>query len=197
MPTVRQASRGDRAAVVKTVVAAFDGDPAWAFLMDGLYAERAPRFAEALFDSRIAAGTIWVTEDLASVAMWNPPSEDDAPQPGVGEIWARYRDTVGPQAFNRLTAYNDAVKSASSREDPHWYLGVLATHPLRQREGLASAVLEPALSQADQTGICCYLETSTEHNRSFYKGRRFTDATPLDLPGGPPTWWMRCASAAR
>jgi GNAT superfamily N-acetyltransferase len=75
--------------------------------------------------------------------------------------------------------------------DPHWYLGVLATHPARQGEGLASAVLAPVLDEADRTGIACCLETSKDANRRFYSRRGFTQATDVLLPDGPRTWWMR------
>jgi GNAT superfamily N-acetyltransferase len=73
------------------------------------------------------------------------------------------------------------------------YLGVLATHPARQGEGLATAVLTPILDEADRLGIACCLETSTMKNRRFYERRGFTHATEIILPGGPPTWWLRRA----
>jgi GNAT superfamily N-acetyltransferase len=68
---------------------------------------------------------------------------------------------------------------------------VLATHPARQGEGLATAVLTPVLGEADRLGIACALETSTETNRRFYERRGFTQATEIVLPGGPDTWWLR------
>jgi GNAT superfamily N-acetyltransferase len=73
------------------------------------------------------------------------------------------------------------------------YLGVLATHPARQGEGVATAVLTPILDEADRLGIACCLETSTMKNRRFYERRDFTRATEIILPGGPPTWWLRRA----
>jgi GNAT superfamily N-acetyltransferase len=72
----------------------------------------------------------------------------------------------------------------------------LATDPRRQREGLASAVMTPILSEADQLGVACCLETSTASNRRFYEGRGFTQATEILLPGGPSTWWLRRAPTA-
>lgn len=88
--------------------------------------------------------------------------------------------------------YNDAVTAASPAE-PHWYLGVLATDPERQREGLAIALPTPILDEADRLGIACCLETSTADNRRFYERRGFTQATEVAVPGGPPTWWLRRA----
>jgi GNAT superfamily N-acetyltransferase len=187
---VRQAEPDDRAAVLATVVAAFAGDPGWTFLFDGENDRVAPLFAGALFDLRCPRGSVWVTEDLAAVAMWDRP-EQDAPLPvPAEEIWARYAARAGEQASVRLAAYSAAV-SAASTPPPHFYLGVLATQPARRGQGLASAVMEPEMARAEEAGMACCLETSTLPNRRFYEKRGFTEATEVELAGGPATWWLR------
>ena len=57
--------------------------------------------------------------------------------------------------------------------------------------GLATAVLRPGQAAADAEEWDCWLETSTAANKSFYAGRGFTESVPFDVPGGPPTWWLR------
>jgi GNAT superfamily N-acetyltransferase len=71
------------------------------------------------------------------------------------------------------------------------YLGVLATDPARQGEGLATAVLTPILDEVDRLGIASCLETSTMKNRRFYERRGFEQAAEIILRGGPDTWWLR------
>jgi GNAT superfamily N-acetyltransferase len=123
--------------------------------------------------------------------MWDPPGVGDDPGQGYAEgVWARYRAIAGEEACERLASYNDAVAEAVPAE-PHWYLGVLATHPERRQEGLATALLSPILDEADRFGVACCLETSTVSNRRFYERRGFTQATEIVLPGGPDTWWLR------
>jgi len=80
---------------------------------------------------------------------------------GPKKAWARYVSLAGEEAHERLVAYKTAL-AAVCPADPYWYLGVLATHPARQGEGLATAVLTPILNEADRLGIACCLETSTE-----------------------------------
>jgi GNAT superfamily N-acetyltransferase len=197
--TVRRATPGDRAGVVGTVAAAFARDPAWRFLLGAGadYARLAPELAGALFDLRVDAGNVWVSGDLASVAMWREPGAADGAPELAKRVWARYRALAGAGAAARLNAYDAAVTAAGTEDaraggrGEHWYLGVLATDPGRRREGLASAVLAPVLARADASGWACCLETSTEANRRFYAGRGFTEATPAHLPGGPPIWWLR------
>jgi GNAT superfamily N-acetyltransferase len=195
-PVVRRALPGERLEVAATVAAAFAEDPAWAFILGEEYGRLAAHFAAALFDVRVASQNVWVTDDLAAVAMWDPPGKSDAAQGYAASIWARYRAFAGEDAIRRLASYNDPVAAASPAE-AFWYLGVLATRPERRREGLASAVLTPILTESDRLGIACCLETSTAQNRRFYERRGFTQATPIALPGGaPPTWWLRRAPMA-
>jgi ribosomal protein S18 acetylase RimI-like enzyme len=194
-PLIRRARPHERADVVTTVTAAFAEDPGWAFILSEQYEELAPHFVAAVFDARIASQNVWVTDDLTAAAMWDSPgkskskSKSDAEPGQVGSAWARYRAIAGEDAYERLVRYNEAVAAVSPAR-PHWYLGVLATHPQRQREGLATAVMMPVLHEADRLGIACCLETSTADNRRFYERRGFTRATEIDLPGGPPTWWL-------
>ena len=89
-----------------------------------------------------------------------------------------------------MARYKEAV-AAAYPEEPYWYLGVLATDPKRQREGLATALLSPIIEEADRLEIPCCLETSTRENRRFYERRGFTQAREIILEGGPDTWWLR------
>jgi GNAT superfamily N-acetyltransferase len=87
-------------------------------------------------------------------------------------------------------SYNQAVAGVAP-EEPHWYLGVLATKPERRKEGLATALLSSTIEKADRLGIASCLETSTEENRRFYERRGFEQAAEIILQGGPDTWWLR------
>jgi GNAT superfamily N-acetyltransferase len=185
---VRQAGPDDRAAVIANVAAAFAGDPAWSFLLDDAYDRLAPEFAGALFDTRVLAGGVWVTSDLAAVAMWEPMGGETVA--GAAPIWEAYRAVVDEPAWARLVEYERAVDAARPGS-PYWYLGVLATRPDRHREGLATAVMAPVLARADREGLDCCLETSSSANLRFYERRGFTDPTAVHIRSGPPTWWLR------
>jgi GNAT superfamily N-acetyltransferase len=191
-PVIRRALPGERSGVAATVAAAFDQDPGWAFIFGDEYERLAAHFVAALFDVRVRSQNVWVTDDLAAVAMWDFSRKSDRASGYAESVWARYRAIAGKDAFERLASYNDAVAAVSPAE-LYWYLGVLATHPERQREGLATAVLSPILDEADRLGIACCLETSTAGNRRFYERRGFTRATEIVLPNGPPTWWLHRA----
>jgi GNAT superfamily N-acetyltransferase len=175
-----------------TVSAAFAEDPAWSFLLGARYDQLAPQFAGALFDLRVSSGGVWVTSDLAAVAMWERPGGGHRQVETTERVWEAYRSVAGPEVWERLVEYDRAVDEARP-STPYWYLGVLACRPQRQGTGLATAVMRGVLERADSEGLDCCLETSTDRNREFYRRRGFTDETELHIAAGPPTWWMRRA----
>ncbi|MDO8307378.1 MAG: GNAT family N-acetyltransferase [Actinomycetota bacterium] len=187
---VRPAALDDVASVATMVAAAFAADPAWSFIVGPGNPAAREAFARTLLMPRIGRGTAWVADDCTAVAMWDRIAVERQVDDDHDVRWAAFRVEVGEEVWARLEAYETALKAAAPAR-PYWYLGVLATHPGHQGRGLASAVLSPGLEAADAEGWDCWLETSTPANKAFYAGRGFTDAVPVDVPGGPPTWWLR------
>ena len=192
----RLATLDDVDAIIATVAAAFATDPAWAFII-GPDDRARQAFVRALLIPRIHRATAWVLDDCSAVAMWDrmacdepiatpiaTPTDDDQ-----DTWWATFRAEVGEEIWDRLQAYDSALEAVGPSR-PRWYLGVLATHPDVQGCGRATQVLEPGLAAAHTDGWDCWLETSNPANKSFYAGRGFIEATAVDIPGGPPTWWL-------
>jgi predicted N-acetyltransferase YhbS len=76
-------------------------------------------------------------------------------------------------------------------KQPYWYLGILATHPDWQRQGLARDVLRPVGARADAEGMPMYLETATLSDVAYYTRLGFTVLHEIDLPDdGPHAWLM-------
>jgi GNAT superfamily N-acetyltransferase len=186
---VRQARTEDRAAVVATVVEAFADDPAWSFLFDDEYEQASALFAGALFDARVMDGTILLTDQAESVALWDSPAASDHYSAGA-TARDRLREVASDALLARLDSYHAAVDVMRPRQ-PHWYLGVLATRPSQQRRGLAAEVLAPTLAVADADGLLCCLETSAATNCAYYQRHGFAVAATIAVPGGPPTWWLQ------
>ncbi len=187
--TVRRAGAQDRDSVVSTIVSAFRGDPAWHFMLGADYDRLAPLFAGALVDSRIPGGTVWMTQEARSVALWEPPGGSGLRESVRDLAWSAFRQAAHQDVLDRVAAYDRAVHSAEP-DGPFWYLGVLATAPPSSGRGLATAVLAPTLQLADDEAVACCLETSTEGNLAFYRRRGFTQDVAVSVPDGPPTWWL-------
>ena len=75
--------------------------------------------------------------------------------------------------------------------EPHWYLALLGTDPAVQGRGVGSALLAPAMQQADAEGVSCYLETQKEANIAYYRRFGFEETERLTPdPAGPPLFTL-------
>lgn len=189
--TIRRARADDRAVSVETAVRAFEADPFIRHLMpdDDRYDADATTFFGLLFDTRLAGGDMWCTDDCSAVAQWNPPGGNRMGGDWVDAQWDAVGAQLHPMTAPRIEAVDDAL-SPTWPEEEHWYLGVVAAAPGRQRQGLGSEVLRPALAEADAAGLAAYLVTSTEANVAFYARHGFGTHVEVDLPDGPHIWML-------
>ncbi len=159
---VTTATEADRDQVVETVVAAFVADPAFRYFFpdDATYASNAGAFAGWLFDRRVRSGGVLVAEGGAAVAMWD--------QPDATRDWSAPPPLPAADAA-RLAAYDEAVHGAIPAQ-PHWYLGVLATHPDHAGRRLGRAVMSAGLERAAAAGLTSVLETTNPGNLGLYRG---------------------------
>ncbi|MDR7275945.1 GNAT family N-acetyltransferase [Catenuloplanes atrovinosus] len=179
-PLITQAVPADRDRVISTFVAAFATDPVLRHLFPGAsYEELAPAFAGHLFDRRVTAGTVWLADGGAAVAMWDPP--------GPGESWPPAASYLPAEAAARVDAY-DAVIHPHMPVTPHWYLGVLACDPRFAGRRLGRAVMQPGLRRAAADGLPAYLETGTTVNVGIYQRSGWT--VDKHITTGALTAWI-------
>lgn len=188
MSDVRAGTLDDHDRVVAMVARAFDGDPAWDFMLGPGNQAAARAFASLLYVARVRTGTVWVADDGLAVAMWD--RVDGQKHGGMDDLWSDFSAAAGADVVARVQTYDHAVKSAMP-EPPYWYLGVLAADPDHHGRGLGTAVMQPGLARADAEGWDCWLETSKPSNKGYYAGRGFIEPRPVGIPDGPPTWWIR------
>lgn len=187
----RRALPDDREAVLDTTVRAFASDPLfrWVWPDDDRYETCAPVFLGQLLDLRMEGGEVWVVDDGAAAASWNPPGGLLGPPRDEAGRWAAVNAGFTADERARWAAADEAAAPPGS--GPHWYLGVLATHPDRRREGLASRVVAPVLAAADRTRTPAFLETATPDNLHFYATLGFRPVVETELDRGPRLWVLR------
>lgn len=128
--------------------------------------------------------------DEACVAMWLPP---DPPPPPPPEEETRPPDSwqlFSADIAERFTVLG-AVMEAAHPAEPHWYLGVVATVPEAQGQGLGARILGPVLDICDREGLPAYLESSNARNLPFYFRLGFVQTGEIVVPDGPtlfPMW---------
>ncbi|QIS04170.1 GNAT family N-acetyltransferase [Nocardia brasiliensis] len=146
-----------------------------------------------LFLSRIGLphGRVWVSDDVAAVAVWTTPTTTD-----LTEVFAELGPELAEAAGDRAeaAAAAEAALAPLRPTGPAWFLGVVGVRPDAQGRGLGRAIIEPGLRAAAEAGVEAYLETSLETNLAFYRKLGFEVTGELELPGGGPrTWAMRAA----
>jgi ribosomal protein S18 acetylase RimI-like enzyme len=162
--SIRKATERDIPAMARMLARAFHEDPVveWVFRDAGTR----PRYAERFFTGRarvlIGQREIYTLDGTPAAAMWARPDEwRDPPLQAIKEL-AVLAPGVGRRIFQTMRGLVQI--EARHPKPPHWYLAVLGTHPERQGEGLATALLEPVLEGCDRDEVT--------------------------LPNGPPMWLM-------
>jgi ribosomal protein S18 acetylase RimI-like enzyme len=129
-----------------------------------------------------------IGDPIAGVALWlrRAPfaaSEQERVQaPTAAGLEARA--LLGPAGLERAEAFGQSMRRLRERARPdrHLYLdsiGVLAEH---RRHGLASALLVAEHAWADAEGLPCCLDTLTDANVAFYRGRGYTVVDEEPVP---------------
>jgi ribosomal protein S18 acetylase RimI-like enzyme len=187
-PTVRLARPDELAAIADVLTAAFHDDPVWRYLVptDAQWRSVPYVFRHAVHHH--LGRSVWVSDERQAVAVWSAP----------GFRVSTWRDLpAAPRSaavFRRRSLDGLRFQSAMRKHrptEPHWYLGILGTHPDHQGRGFGSAVLLPGLARCDAEGISAYLESSKEANIPFYERHGFRVLDELrPVPAAPPIWKM-------
>jgi len=74
--------------------------------------------------------------------------------------------------------------------EPHWYLPFIGVDPLRQGEGLGSALLQHALQIVDRDKLPAYLEATSADIRRLYERHGFEAIGEIQTADSPPLYPM-------
>jgi GNAT superfamily N-acetyltransferase len=194
---VERLSSGQLNASIAVATRAFWNDPMFNFFTPDLLVQHKNLvgfFAAGIHDCA-EHGEVWVATSettLAGVAAWLPPGVF----PATGGTRAlRQGLRVAPtivRSPRRRTAYRMMNEmTARHPHDEHWYLMILGTDPLYQGRGVGTALIEPVLERADETGVAAFLETQKESNLAYYQRFGFEVSDTFSVDDSPPLWQMR------
>jgi predicted GNAT family N-acyltransferase len=187
-----------------------DADEATAILSDGfrddpvmvwLYGDNVTAALPVMFDfmlgeALIPVGATYLSDQSCSV--WTPPGQD--PWSKSDELGARFMatmtDALPAHAMERLMVLGDVTDRVHPQE-PHWYLGLLATRTRAQGSGAGSRMLERTLALVDEDGMAAYLESTNPRNVPFYERHGFVVTGEEVLPDGPRLTCMRRPPASQ
>ena len=187
---VRRVREDDVEPLAAMLARSFHDDPVtrWVYASE----RRRPHWSRRFFGWQVqrllAQDATWTVDDGAGAALWALP----------GRWREESRETLRllrltlPGVLPRLPRVLVGLGQVESRhpDERHLYLAVLGVDPDRQGEGLGSQVIRPGLDLCDQERLPAYLETGKERNLAFYGRHGFEVVDRLELPKGPPVWFL-------
>jgi GNAT superfamily N-acetyltransferase len=190
-PDVRLAEQRDvpRIAATLTVALADSRWTRWALPDDGRM-QRLTRLHELDAGHRgVATRSAWVTDDVAAVAVWEPPA-GTAPLPA--DVAAALARELPYLAADRWTAVRDtaALVDDARPTEPHWWLDHLGVRPSSRRRGLAAAVLAPVIVRCDAEGTLAAVAVYSWANVRFLRGFGFAVTAELRTSDDELPLWV-------
>ena len=188
---VRPVQEEDIGALALALARAFHDDPVTRWVYAG--EPRRPQWSERFFRWQLqrlrSQDVSWTTADGAGgAALWALP---DRWRESVRETLSLARLTL-PGVLPRLPRVLRGLGQVEVRHpsERHLYLAVLGVDPDRQGQGVGSALIQPGLDLCDGERLPAFLETGKEVNLAFYGRHGFRVVDRIDLPKGPPVWFL-------
>ena len=193
MSEVRRVGQETLESVARTVAASFADDPIWMWIYDTdetIPIDTGMVLARMLVARSTPNDAIHSIDGEGAVALWTAPSasssaenealRDDQAMPFTMAFAEQLGDRIA------ITGTLSNAMATHRPQEPHWYLGILGTHPDRQNQGLGSKVLNTMLAETDALGLPTFLESRNPRNYGFYQRHGFTEAEELIVEDSPP-----------
>ncbi|MBE9214077.1 GNAT family N-acetyltransferase [Plectonema cf. radiosum LEGE 06105] len=163
----------------ETLVTAFDKDPIFEYLTSHTNNTKY-QISRNVWDATLRYAQpynyIYTTPEIKGIAAWIPPGNYPL------NVWRLLRVgfyklpfLVGFEGLKRFISLFSLIEKYHEQDmhQPHWYLSALGVSEIYQGQGIGSLLIQPILKLADEQGLPCYLETSTEKAVRFYKNNGF------------------------
>jgi GNAT superfamily N-acetyltransferase len=136
--------------------------------------------------SALAHDWIWLTDGCGAASLWVPPGKPELTEEDEARAEPLLRELVGAHADDVLVLL-ERFHAAHPRDQPHYYLSLLATHPDHRGRGEGMGLLAHNLARVDEEGMPAYLESSNLANNHRYERLGFVQVGEFSAPGGGPT----------
>ncbi len=189
---VRSASVDDHDAIIATISRAFFADPLWSWVFPDADERRAhsPVLWDFFLTAGLRHGSVQIAGASAAAAIWTPPGLppiDDDESVALEAFFRRRLDARAERVLEGLGRI-DAVHP----DEPHWYLGVVGTHPAHAGHGIGVALLAHHLATVDAEHLPAYLESSNPANLQRYMRLGFEPRDDIRVAADGPvvtTMW--------
>jgi GNAT superfamily N-acetyltransferase len=189
----RRASLADCEVVTTIITLAFANDPLWRQALaraDGS-TEHHARFWRLYIQGALRYPWVWLTTGGEATSIWIPPGGSDMSEEQEDILTELASECLGSAADDYLELLT-RFAAAHPRDELHYYLSLLGTHPDHRGKGIGMALLEHDLGLIDAEGLPAYLESTNPANNVRYTSVGFRAVGEFAYPGGGPvvtTMW--------
>jgi GNAT superfamily N-acetyltransferase len=185
---VKRVTEADAEHATELFTLAFYDDPtwSWAFPDPDKRMDQYRAWWGLYVHSAVPYGWVWMTDDGGAASVWIPPGEPELSEDDEARVERLLRQLLGSHASEVMTLL-DHFDSNHPRENPHYYLSLLGTHPAHRGQGKGMGLLAANLARIDELGMPAYLESSNRANDHRYEGVGFVSVGEFAAPGGEPT----------
>jgi GNAT superfamily N-acetyltransferase len=189
----RVADASDRDAVTETIALAFQNDPVWSWAFPDARQRPAQfrRWWPLFIESALPHGWVWMAAHAEAVAVWTPPGAPELTDEAEARIPPLLDELLGPRARVVLEGLL-RFETAHPRDEPHYYLGFVATHDDHRGHGIGERLLARNLELIDAEHMPAYLESSNPKNLARYERLGFRPRAEFAVGDGGPvvtTMW--------
>jgi GNAT superfamily N-acetyltransferase len=184
----RVAGPADAKQVTATVTAAFASDPVWSWAAGGedpVAIAAMSKLWRLFVDEAFRYEWLWQLPGAAAMSLWIPPGGTEL-SPDVESRLDEFLAATFPRTADRIRAINSAFEQARPHDLPHFYLSLLAAHPLHRGDGLGMALLRHNLHLIDNLGVPAYLESTNSANLVRYASVGFEYLTQFQIGADGP-----------
>jgi GNAT superfamily N-acetyltransferase len=189
----RRAEAADADDVTNVVALAFARDPLWgrAMAVPSGSTDHHAEFWRVFVDGALRYAETWITVRGEATSIWIPPNGTEMTAEQEEHLERLVTQHLGDQAgsYLELLARFDANHP---REEPHFYLSLLGTHPDFRGHGVGMRLLAHDLELIDGRRAPAYLESSNPANDHRYARLGFKPIGEFSYPGDGPkvtTMW--------
>ncbi len=179
--------------VVRVLVEAFYADPLWTWIFPDPFQRREQlrRFLTLGVEGAMRYPYVWLAENGSATSVWIPPNGTEYSPDQAERFEPLLVELLGAAAAPVVETF-DLLTRSHPREDPHYFLSMLATDPEHAGHAYGLSLLADNLSLVDQEQVAVYLEASNAVNIPLYQRYGFELVAPIRAPGGGPeifTMW--------
>lgn len=190
----KKVNKTDAARVVDVICSSFVDDPCFKWMIGKKNFEKKIYFlANYIVEETLINGEIFIDPTRNAVALWQSQNKTRIT---AAQLFRNLKFLLymGPSTVFRSLKLLKLKDAHINDQKPYLYLACIGVMPSGQGKGLAKGLLDPVLTEAENSGRDVYLETANPLNVRIYRKKGFEIIDEVALSDIIMTFMVRRSS---